>query len=195
MAPRATDSQEQRYDIFAATRLEQVFADCFAEKWRARLTGGAAEPLYQPAAGEGDYHLLHYRSDYFASALHEVAHWCLAGEARRQLPDFGYWYAPDGRSPAQQRAFESVEYKPQALEWWFSKACGYRFKISIDNLHCPDPEPGDPDSFKRRIFKQANDWQYLGLPPRAHLFFDGLCREFGSLPDPEKIAFTLAELD
>ena len=98
-------------------RLEQVFMRCFGSSLCTRLQGGAAEPLYQPATLEGDYHVLYYRADYFASALHEVAHWCIAGEIRRQQTDFGYWYAPDGRSPAQQRAFERVECRPQALEW------------------------------------------------------------------------------
>ena len=83
------------------------------------------EPYYQPATGECDMHRLFYRSDYFASALHEVAHWCIAGERRRQLADFGYWYTPDGRSPQQQSAFEAVEAKPQPLDWFFSLACGY----------------------------------------------------------------------
>ena len=97
-----------REETFNAQRLEAVFGACFAARWRTRLVGGAGEPFYQPARSAGEYHLLHYRLDYFASALHEVAHWCIAGTRRRRLPDFGYWYAPDGREPVQQRAFEAL---------------------------------------------------------------------------------------
>ncbi len=50
----------------------------------------------------------------FASALHEISHWCIAGKARRELVDFGYWYCPDGRDAMTQSQFEDVEVKPQA---------------------------------------------------------------------------------
>ena len=108
---------------FDCARLEAVFARCFARTENTRLVGGAAEPLYQPAGKGNGPHSLYFREDYFASALHEVAHWCIAGIERRQRVDFGYWYAPEGRSDDQQRAFESVEVRPQALEWYFSLAC------------------------------------------------------------------------
>src|SRR3546814_2809228 len=49
-----------------------------------------------------------------------VAHWCLAGAARRRQDDYGYWYAADGRDLEQQHLFEQVEVKPQALELLFS---------------------------------------------------------------------------
>lgn len=119
---------------FHAARLERVFSDCFAAQWNTVLAGGVEEPFYRPATNVQGPHLLHYRSDFFASALHEAAHWCIAGERRLQQADFGYWYAPDGRNPTQQQAFEAVEVKPQALEWLFSLACGYRFSVSVDNL-------------------------------------------------------------
>lgn len=66
--------------------------------------------------------------------LLEMSHWCVAGKARRGLSDFGYWYAPDGRTAAQQQAFERVEIKPQALECLFTLACGRQFQVSQDNL-------------------------------------------------------------
>ena len=91
---------------FDSRRLEFVFNQCFAATEHTQLRGGAEEPLYQPASGAGGMHLLFYREDYFASALHEIAHWCIAGSARRRMVDFGYWYAPDGRDAQQQAAFE-----------------------------------------------------------------------------------------
>ena len=165
---------------FRAGRLDRLFATCFAGDYRTRLVGGADEPYYQPAASPGQFHQLYYRSDYFASALHEVAHWCIAGQRRRTLPDFGYWYAPDGRDAGQQLAFQAVEVKPQALEWLFSLACGYRFTVSVDNLDLQNgPAPGT-SPFKRQILAQARAWQSSGLPHRAGLFFAALAGEFGT---------------
>ena len=97
--------------------------------------GGGEEPLYLPSSDpDRAPHRIVYREDYFASALHEVAHWCLAGVARRDREDYGYWYAPDGRDAQAQVEFERVEARPQALEWIFSDACGFPFELSADNL-------------------------------------------------------------
>jgi elongation factor P hydroxylase len=180
----------------ACARLERVFAACFAGEFGTRLVGGAPEPLYRPSREPGEEHRLCYREDYFASALHEVAHWCIAGPERRLRVDFGYWYLPDGRTPEQQRSFESVEYRPQALEWFFSKACGHRFRVSADNLRRAAGDlPGDRARFSRQILEQALSWREDGLPGRAARFFHGLCREFGTSAAPGELAFTLAELD
>lgn len=116
-----------------ASDLITLFERCFFSEFNTLLEGGGEEPFYSPAVANSAARIIFTR-DYFASALHEVAHWCVAGAARRQLPDYGYWYAPDGRSSAQQLEFEWVEAKPQALEWIFSNACGSRFRISADNL-------------------------------------------------------------
>ena len=179
---------------FSAVRLERVFAHCFADRWRTLLLGGAEEPFYQPAAGQDEFHRLYYRSDFFASALHEVAHWCIAGERRRQLPDFGYWYAPDGRSPLQQAAFEAAEAKPQALEWFLSIACGYPFRVSVDNLGAADGELPDTAPFRLQVLQQARQWQETGLPPRAEQFFCALASEFALGLHPADIELDLAAL-
>lgn len=179
---------------FTATRLERVFAHCFAASERTTLEGGAAEPVYEPAATPGSMSCIHYREDYFASALHEVAHWCIAGAERRRLRDFGYWYAPDGRDAAAQRAFESVEDKPQALEWLFSLACAYPFQVSIDNL---DPKSGalpDTRQFCERVLARALDWQSRGPPARAEIFFTALAREFGTGLTLDVLRLRLADL-
>lgn len=181
-------------DPFAAARLEQVFSSCFARHWQTRLVGGASEPYYQPASGPHGVHLLHYRSDYFASALHEVAHWCIAGERRRQVPDFGYWYAPDGRDSEQQAAFEGVESKPQALEWLFSLACGYRFCISVDNIAAAQACAHDSGPFRQRVLKRARAWQQDGLPQRAALFFQALAGEFDTGLQLRELKLDLAGL-
>ena len=179
---------------FAAVRLERVFAACFARDHHTRLIGGAREPPYQPSHAPGQPHRLFYREDYFASALHEVAHWCIAGPARRQQVDFGYWYTPEGRSAGAQCAFEAVEYKPQALEWFFAKACGYRFRLSSDNLAALGGELPDSAAFAQRVLQQARHWRSHGLPLRAGIFYRGLCDEFGTHCGSDTLPFELAEL-
>ena len=188
-------ADESSHGTLLASRLQRVFAECFSRELQTRLEGGAEEPLYQPASAESEYHVLYYRADYFASALHEVAHWCIAGPQRRQRVDFGYWYAPDGRSAEQQHCFESAEYRPQALEWYFSRACAYRFRVSADNLNGMPGELSGGADFRQRIFDQALLWQRVGLPGRAATFFHALCREFGTSTPPGQLRFILAELD
>jgi elongation factor P hydroxylase len=102
-----------------ATDLITIFNHLFDAPENTVLIGGAQEPLYIPG---NDKNRIYFRFDYFASALHEVAHWCLAGKKRRQSEDYGYWYKPDGRDAAWQVRFEEVEVKPQALECIFSAA-------------------------------------------------------------------------
>jgi elongation factor P hydroxylase len=184
-------SAETRFD---AARLEKVFNKCFAVSCNTRLYGGAQEPLYQPATRIDGLHALYYRHEYFASALHEAAHWCLAGETRRQQLDFGYWYAPEGRSVQQQQAFEAVERKPQALEWYFSKACAYRFQVSLDNLDLVSAGLHDSGEFKEAVFEQVVIWRDQGLPSRAAAFYRALCAEFGTVTPASQLQFALADL-
>ena len=160
---------------YRSADLEMLFAACFRGRWRTRLEGGADEPLYLPG-GDGALHRLCYRADYFASALHEIAHWCIAGPARRRQVDFGYWYLPDGRDAAAQWAFEAVEARPQALEWIFSVAAGYRFRPSADNLH----GVGGQSGFGARIRAELVHCLAGALPPRAQRFADALRRFYGT---------------
>ncbi|NQX89835.1 MAG: elongation factor P hydroxylase [Halioglobus sp.] len=167
--------------VFCALRLERVFNENFAMSWRTRLQGGADEPFYQPTTDTLVDHILYYRHDFFASALHEVAHWCIAGEERRLQPDFGYWYTPDDRDQRQQRAFEKVESKPQALEWIFSSACGYPFQPSADNIDLDARGVLDYEQFRQCVAQEVRAWQLRGLPQRAAVFYWALRREFRSV--------------
>ncbi len=157
--------------------LEEIFRNTFCEDYSTLLIGGADEPLYQPASAVGECHQLYYREDYPASALHEIAHWCLAGAERRQQVDFGYWYLPDGRSEEQQRLFEQVEVKPQALEWLFSTAAGQRFHLSVDNL---SGEGRPSDNFVSAVCQQAQDWCEIGPPQRGAMFIRALSNYFAT---------------
>jgi len=79
------------------------------------------------------------------------------------------------------------------MEWHFSKACGFRFGVSLDNLEGGDDAVGDPRAFRARVWQQAGRWQAAGLPPRAARFATALRREFGQ--SGAECRFTLAELD
>lgn len=167
----------------------EVFARCFAQSHRSLLVAGGDEPFYQPAIVSDDYHQIVFRADYAASALHEAAHWCIAGEARRQLPDYGYWYEPDGRDAARQSVFESVEICPQALECLFSYAAGRRFRVSIDNLGGVEI---DPFPFQLAVWQQCQRYLRNGLPPRGELFRQALAQEFGTSVALESINIPLS---
>jgi elongation factor P hydroxylase len=152
--------------------LIMLFNDLFRGRWRTILVRGEEEPEYIPALDPSDVHRVVFAHGYFASALHEVSHWCIAGTKRRRLYDYGYWYCPDGRSGREQAAFEKVEIKPQALEWLFSAAAGSPFNISIDNLS--GDGACDEAGFRANVARQARDYLCNGMPQRAQLFFDTL---------------------
>lgn len=157
--------------------LIKIFNDCFYEKYNTLLVKGENEPIYLPQDENRPHNELYFAHGFFASALHECAHWLIAGEKRRKLIDFGYWYAPDGRTAEQQQLFQSVEIKPQALEWILSKAANYRFHLSIDNLSGPAT---DTDAFKKDVYNQVKVYCENGLSSRAEILRLALCRFYGS---------------
>lgn len=160
-----------------AAALIALFNATFADSERTILVGGGTEPEYLPADVEQPARIV-FREDYASSALHEIAHWCIAGAARRQLHDFGYWYQPDGRNPEQQRVFEQVEVKPQAVEWALSRAAGIRFNLSADNLSTGPQGNDASDAFRHAVFTQCQQYFADGLPSRAQRFFDVLSQHF-----------------
>lgn len=165
-------------DEVTAAKLELLFNRCFRQSERTVLLSGGDEPLYHPAKHPDALHTIVSTRNYVSSVLHEVSHWCLAGAERRQLVDYGYWYQPDGRSPAQQQEFEAVEVKPQALEWIFSQACGIRFRVSVDNV--AQPELRASEHFKEQVVRQAKAYLESGLPSRALIFNTALLSQFGA---------------
>ena len=156
--------------------LIMLFNDCFAD-YNTRLVKGADEPVYLPASELCSYHQIIFAHGYFSSALHEISHWLIAGPKRRLKEDFGYWYRPDGRNEDEQKAFEQVEVKPQAIEWILSQAAGYRFYISADNLN---GEATDNSSFKEAVYHQVVDYAEHGLSKRAQSFREALVAFYGT---------------
>ena len=145
------------------------------------LIGGAEEPVYLPADQQCQHHRLFYREDYLSSAFHEIAHWCIAGDVRRMQMDFGYWYQPDGRNAEQQRSFESVEVKPQAVEWHLSQAAGHRFHLSADNLNGADIDGNAAsERFANAVCRQAQHYCRAGLPARAAVLVNNLQQLFAT---------------
>jgi len=154
-----------RYPMRLPMRDDEIsrrFNAAFSRSHRTILIGGGPEPLYLPAQGHRPA-VIRYTRDYAQSALHELAHWCLAGPRRRVLLDYGYWYQPPPRSPQQQRRFEMVEAPVQGLELLMALATGVRFHVSADN-HA-DPHANSA-SFKRLIFESAARRLREGLSPR-----------------------------
>lgn len=162
--------------VLDCVAIQAVFERQFGHSHRTRLIGGAPEPLYLPAEKPEAFHQLIYTLDYPASALHEIAHWCLASERQLQLKDWGHWYVPDGRNVVQQQRFQEVEARVQALEWILSRAAGRPFRESSDNL---GGEACELQAFRRSIHQQVSQYCERGLPPRAHQLAEAFAAERG----------------
>lgn len=148
-----------------AMRLSALI-DCiepYLAEYNTRMLGGFEEPFYA-AEKDGQPARIQFSHDYIRSALHELAHWCVAGKARRMQDDYGYWYAPDGRTQAQQKAFFKMEVKPQAIEWAFAECCGIAFDVSVDNL---GHEVEGIADFRARVEDQLLHYRSHGFPKRA----------------------------
>lgn len=176
-----------------------LFDQCFANTFNTRLIKGKNEPIYLPADHTDigipaqSYAQVVFAHGYYSSALHEIAHWCLAGEERRKKVDFGYWYCPDGRTSEQQMAFEKVEVKPQAIEWAFCLAAGFEFNVSCDNLS-GDELGRQPDhhEFRKQVHNQVAEYLQRGFPARAITFIKALS-EFYSQPEPNCLSMFVKE--
>lgn len=157
--------------------LISLFDQTFYQEFNTRLIKGGDEPIYLPANESCDFHQVVFARGFYASALHEIAHWCIAGKERRLKEDFGYWYIPDGRNEQQQKRFEQVELSPQAIEWAFNVAAGKKFNVSSDNL---DGFEADTKGFKRSVYQQVMQYLAIGFPPRAQMFINALAKFYGN---------------
>lgn len=163
----------------AAARIVRTFNDTFLASHHAAMRGGAAEPLYLPAVGASPAQIV-FTYDYPASALHEAAHWCLAGEQRRTQRDYGYWYVPSPRNAEERIAFFRAEADVQALEAVFAQTCGVRFVVSADDF---DASAEELARFEHDVMARLNV-RRTTLPSRARTFRAALAAAFG----PEALA-------
>lgn len=153
-----------------AADIIRCFNRLFSRSHNVELVGGASEPLYMPPTAQGPA-LIAFSHDYVNSALHEVAHWCIAGARRRRWRDYGYWYQPPPRDEAQQQAFAAVEARVQALEAVFAQAAGLDFRVSIDDVE--NLTNFEPD-FTRLVAREVERWRSSDLPDRARAFCQAL---------------------
>ena len=160
--------------------LIKIFNDTFVADYNTKLELGGDEPIYLPADDVTPYHRIIFARGFYASALHEIAHWCVAGPQRRLLEDFGYWYEPDGRTEQVQAEFEKVEIRPQAYEWILSMSAGFPFTVSCDNLN-GDFEP-DRVAFMYKVHAEVTRIFQPGLPLRVKMLSDAL-RAFYQVPE------------
>ncbi len=156
-----------------------LFNQTFLKSYNTLLVKGDSEPVYLPSDSTRKNSHVVFAHGYFASALHEIAHWCIAGRERRLLEDYGYWYCADGRDAEQQAQFEKVEIKPQAIEWAFSVAAGKRFQVSTDNLSGVEP---DRAAFEKNVHSQVLQYLAEGFPPRAAQFIQVLRKFYNTSP-------------
>lgn len=156
-----------------------IFDQTFFADFNTRLVRGDDEPVYLPADNSTPYHRIIFARGFYASALHEISHWCVAGPERRLLEDFGYWYEPDGRTEAVQARFEQVEVRPQAYEWILSLSAGFPFTVSCDNLN-GDFEP-DRLAFMHKVQQEVLSILASGLPTRVNMLSQAL-RAFYQTP-------------
>lgn len=145
------------------TELTQLLNLQFLPHYHTLLRGGYEEPFYVAPAQDRPAEI-QFTHDYYRSALHELAHWCVAGAERRKIDDYGYWYAPDGRTQQQQEEFFKVEVKPQAIEWALSLICGVKFDVSVDNL---SNTVSGADAFKQAVREQLSVYLENAFPART----------------------------
>ncbi|MBY6198765.1 elongation factor P hydroxylase [Vibrio hangzhouensis] len=165
-----------------------IFNQTFFDEYQTKLELGGDEPIYLPADEQVDYHRIIFARGFYASALHEIAHWCVAGPERRQLEDFGYWYQPDGRTREVQSEFEKVEIRPQAYEWILSVSAGFPFSVSCDNLS-GDFEP-DRLGFMHKVHNEVLAILEQGIPKRVLQLSEAL-RHFYQTPQLSCNQFTV----
>ena len=146
---------------------DREIAGCFnvglGRQHRVRLVGGACEPEYLPE-NDSRWAVLRYSHDFARSALHELAHWCIAGRARRKRVDFGYRYQPPPRTQLQHESFVRVEIPVQALELLLCTSCHVPFRVSVDDV--ADALNRERD-FADAVADYAQRYIHSGLPPRG----------------------------
>ena len=160
-------------------QLIELFNQLFLDSYNTVLVRGDEEPVYLPADTENPHNRIIFAHGFYASALHEISHWCVAGSERRKLEDFGYWYNPDGRTAEEQIEFEKVEIRPQAFEWLLSAAAGHKFHFSADNLSAGI---GASDQFKHNVLNQVYQLLEEGMPKRVEQLVQGLIQQSGRGP-------------
>lgn len=158
-------------------RLEALFAQLFRKSERTVLVrASTVDPVYYPQGDSRALAEIHFANDFFSSALHEIAHWLIAGSERRTKLDYGYWYKPDGRDQEEQQYFERFEARNQGLEWILSVAANHDFHVSADNL---SGDSTDGRDFALAVRQHALAFLGNGFSGRCKALIEALIFEFG----------------
>lgn len=75
-------------------QLIEIFDGCFADDFNTRLIKGDDEPIYLPADEEVPYNRIVFAHGFYASGLHEISHWCIAGKRGAS-----WWTSVTGTAP------------------------------------------------------------------------------------------------
>jgi elongation factor P hydroxylase len=158
-------------------RLEALFARLFRVDEKTVLVRATSiDPVYYPQSDSRALAEIHFANDFFSSALHEIAHWLIAGSERRTKLDYGYWYKPDGRDQKEQQDFEAFEARNQGLEWILSTAANHDFHVSTDNL---SGDTTDGSNFAHAVRQNALLFLEKGFSGRSKILIEALINEFG----------------
>lgn len=152
-------------------QIKVIFEKTFYMDYKVILCYGFNEPYYLASNDRGESEI-RCRENFVRSALHEIAHWCVAGSSRRKMDDYGYWYKADGRTNAEQQVFYQVEVLPQAYEKLFCLALDLNFEVSADNL--TNPEIEGSHVFAIAVDKKYNQLKLQNLPVRVAKFNQAL---------------------
>ena len=159
--------------------LTKTFHTLFAESDDPTiLLGNAKEPVYLPKNSSNPYNRIYYRDNFLSSALHEICHWTIAGQARRQIVDFGYWYTDQRGSQRMQKSFLKVEIVPQALEWILTSSLDQPFFVSLDSFGDSELLP----DFRKSVRDKALTFYNGRKPPR----FEKLLSRILTYRNPER---------
>lgn len=152
-------------DDHLCIRLKTLFEHLFPT---LTIIGGADEPYYEAPKANAKAKIF-FKENYPRSLLHEIAHYCLAGQKRRKLDDYGYWYTECGRTSEEQELFQLVEARPQGLEKAMCEAIGIYFLPSLDDFS------GRSIS---EVFLKNLEFHYQEMitnpPPTAKIALEGL---------------------
>lgn len=150
-----SDSSDKVLTDWLIALFNGLFTGQTFDKTPTVLVRGTGEPEYF-ASQDGKPARIEFAHGFFASSLHEISHWCIAGQKRRELNDFGYWYVADGRDRDAQQLFEQVEIKPQAVECLLNLALGRFFYVSQDNLNADFDTTSS--TFAQDVYAQAQNY-------------------------------------
>jgi elongation factor P hydroxylase len=154
----------------------ELFNAEFKDSENTSIAESPDEPIYLPANETESLNQILYTAGSYTSVLHEISHWCIAGEGRRKQVDYGYWYKPDFQTPKESELYTQFEAKTHGIEWIFSLAAGVPFYIIPNNLSAGFEVSQD---LKEAVYRATLNYLNKGLPISAERFKHALLKYYG----------------